>query len=627
MNGHAKRTHATGRRRVLGRTFLVLAAALACLALDGPGGPGAAAQDRRSYTLDEDPIRQGDKALERADLDEATRLYEEAVAAGYRLERAFFGLAEIAVRRGRYDEAEAGYRRAMAASGDRHPVARGRLGLLLLRQGRETEARQEFTRALAEDGKVWAAHYGLARLHLAAGEWGKAKAELDHGRGRRGVGEGEDAYQHGLALYLLSTGDRAGAERAALLAMHLNPGDAEHGTLVARIHREAGQTDLAIGAYEQALATEGMTPTAPLLHDLGNLYREQQRFNEARDRYLAAVAVDSTYVPVLEDLADLLHRAERWDTAARTYLRYLAAAPADTSAWLGLSSSLYELQRYDQAADAAGKAAQLDPAGQDIRFARARVGIHATADSLRGPAAALMDSLPAELPWRAADWIARASWLTRQQDFAAAQASLERAAALDPATYEVPFQQGIIALRAGQAEAAVGHFGRAVELSPGHAAIHLNLGIALYQAGRPADAAPAFAKAAELDENLVQARLLLGQALAAGGDLAAAETAYGQVLAKEPGNAKALRGIGYCRLRRADYRGAADAYRTAAGAEPGNADAWAGLGSARLGLGELEAAGEAFTRARAIDPKNVMLVRGAELLQQALDARKENESR
>ncbi|MFO7607771.1 MAG: tetratricopeptide repeat protein, partial [Candidatus Krumholzibacteriia bacterium] len=217
------------RRRRRRRLALVatLAAALAMLAADGFTGPGAIAQVRRSYTLDEDPIRQGDKALERADLDEAARRYEEAVAAGYRLERAFFGLAEIAVRRGRYADAEAGYRRALAAAGDRHPIARARLGLLLLRQGREIEAQQEFDRALAEDAKVWAAHYGLARLHLAAGAWDKAKAELDHGRGRRGVAEGEDAYQHGLALYLLGTGDREGAERAALLAMHLNPGDPE----------------------------------------------------------------------------------------------------------------------------------------------------------------------------------------------------------------------------------------------------------------------------------------------------------------------------------------------------------------------------------------------------------------
>lgn len=579
------------------------------------------------YTLDTDPIRLGKKALESGDLVEAERRFAQAVADDYRLDQAYFGLAQIAVRRGRYTAAEADYRRALAAAGDRFPEARAGLGLLLLRLDRDAEAQQEFQRALATDDDVWAAHYGLARQHLAAGEWEQARTELEHGRQQRGVSEGEDAYQHGLALYRLGTGDPDGAEKAALLAMHLNPSDAEHGTLVARIYAQQGDALLAIQAYEQALATPGMTPTAPLLHDLGNLYRQQQRYTEARDRYVQAVAADSTYTPVLEDLADLLRSAKRWDTSARSYLQYLDSAPEDTSAWLGLSESLYELGRYDQAADAAAKARQLDPESDAARFAFARAGIRGTEPALRDQAAAVAAELPADLPWQADDWIAAANQQTRADQFDAARASLARAAALDPQAYEVPLQEGIIALETGDPAAAVGYFQRAIDLAPDRAAGHLNLGIALYQAGRLDEAIPAFRRAAEADPNLTLAGLLLGQTLAATGELAEAEVAYQQVLDRESDNAKALRGVGYCRLRRADYRGAANAYQAATAAEPDNADGWAGLGSAQLGLGQLDAAGASFARARAIDPQNVMLQRGAELLQQAISARKENESR
>ncbi len=131
----------------------------------------------------------------------------------------------------------------------------------------------------------------------------------------------------------------------------------------------------------------------------------------------------------------------------------------------------------------------------------------------------------------------------------------------------------------------------------------------------------------ERDPASTTARLMLAQTLAAAGENAAAESEYREVLSQQPGNAQALRGLGFCRLRAADYQGAVKAYTDATGAEPNNADGWAGLGSAQLGLGNLDAAESAFARARSLDPKNVMLQKGTELLNQARNARKENQPR
>ena len=120
----------------------------------------------------------------------------------------------------------------------------------------------------------------------------------------------------------LGTGDLAEAEKAALLAMHLNPTDPEGGILVARIYEMGHNLSLAINTYEQVLATPGVTPTAPLLANLGRLYRQEQRYNEARDKLTHAVMIDSTYTPALKDLGDLYRLANQHDKAARVYLRY-----------------------------------------------------------------------------------------------------------------------------------------------------------------------------------------------------------------------------------------------------------------------------------------------------------------
>ena len=151
-------------------------------------------------------------------------------------------------------------------------------------------------------------------------------------------------------------------------AQILNPSDPQYAQLVARIHLDQGHVPLAISAYEQALASPGLVAAAPLLHDLGRLYAQENRFNEARDRYQRAVQADSTYAPAWHDLAALLQRGKQYARAAGSYLRYLELDPDDGPARLALSQCLAELQRYDDAAAAADIVHRQDPADQSAAF-------------------------------------------------------------------------------------------------------------------------------------------------------------------------------------------------------------------------------------------------------------------
>jgi tetratricopeptide (TPR) repeat protein len=406
-------------------------------------------------------------------------------------------------------------------------------------------------------------------------------------------------------------------------ALQLNPTDLEYGALVARIYQQQGKPSLAIRVYEQALAAQGMPRTAPLMHQLGNLYRADQRFDDARDRYLQAVAIDSTYSPVLGDLGDLLSYSGRHELAARTYLRYVAAAPNDTAAWVALSASLFELRRYDQAREAAAKARQLDPANEQAMLAQIRAGIRANDPDIRQATAEQVAALPAQVRLETSSLLALATWQAQQQQYDAARTTLARAAAADPTEPKIPLHQGIVALRSGQPEPAVAMFQEALARDPNSASSRLNLGIALYQMGRTSEAVTSLRELVVRDPEATAGRLVLAQALAASESVAEATGEFRQVLEREPGNAQALRGLGYTTIRLADYRNAVMAYRGAVGVDPNSADGWAGLGTAYLGLEDLDEARQAFSRARELDPTNVMLKNGSELLDKVQRARKE----
>ena len=230
-----------------GREWIGLAVLLGALAAT------TACAQTRSYTIDVDPIRLGMKALEQGRLDEARAHFDEAVAAGYQPHRAQCGLAEIAAREGRPEDAERHYRAALAAKPD-YPEAHAGLGLLLLRLGRDPEASHEFVQALAEKPGLWTAQYGQARILLAQGATEEARALLDRGARLRGLEEGEAQYRHGMALYHMAVGDTAAAEGDALVAFALDPAQPEFATLVARIYIQHDLPELAIDAFESALA-------------------------------------------------------------------------------------------------------------------------------------------------------------------------------------------------------------------------------------------------------------------------------------------------------------------------------------------------------------------------------------
>jgi tetratricopeptide (TPR) repeat protein len=578
-----------------------------------------ASAQQRTFGLDEDPIRLGRKALYSGDLASSAAHFQEAIAADYHVDQAIHGLARVADRQRRLEDAEALYRQAIdqrVADGKEFPEARADLGLLLLRLARDAEADLEFTAALKKNDRLWAAQYGRALLLLRDRRWEEAKKLLDQGSKLKGSEEGEGQYHFGVARYFLGVEELDEAERHALLAFHSDPTDPEYGMLVGEIYERRESPLLAIDAFERALASPGMAGTAPMLHNLGGLYEEAQRFDEARDRYLSAVRADSTYAPALKSLAELYRRGRRPEQAARSYLRYVLLERNDIDALLGLAESCHDIGQYRQSVEAAQAVLKLEARNEQARFEFARSGIHLRDPELRLEAIAAFATLSSELPWSAEDIAAVASFEIARKNFPRAQDALTRGFASHPDAPELHFQQGILALHSKDVDVAVEHLRAVSAARPDFLLAHLNLGIAYLQGRRVAEAIEPLQRAVEIDGTLTAPRLLLAQALAGSERLEEAAKEYRVILDGDPASAPSLRGLAFCSMRRSDFTAAAEYYARATAVEPQDVEGWAGLGNAQLGLQDLAKAEEAFRKASALDPNHPTTIKGLQLLEQ-----------
>jgi tetratricopeptide (TPR) repeat protein len=596
------------------RNFAIVAVVVQCL-VTSPSGA------QKQYSYETDPIRVGTKALEKNDLNAAKAAFEEAQENSYQLSKAKYGLAEVMVRTGRFDDAETLFREALtidaSEGGKSFPEAHAGLGILLVDSDHWDEGIEHINKAYKQNSGYWPAIYGQARIEIRNRKWDKAKAFLDWGASRRGIGQGEDLYHRGLALLEMGRNDLQAAEKEALTALNLNPTDPRNGILVAQVYEKRNVPASAIRACEDVLRTPGVEPTPSFIHFLGTLYQKAGRYNEARDRYVQAVDMDSTYAPALKDLGALYDLAKQYDRASQVYLRYVELEPDDVEAYVGLTESLGESGRYAQALQVANKAMALDSTRADVRLAYARTALRNRDKALRTRGAEMYASLPDSVSLQAEDLVLLAAYEIDSGRLDEARQHLVRAEKADSSYAEIYFQFGMLAFKTNHPDSAIISFEQAIQRDPKVALYHLNLGVAYFQANQVEKAKPALRRAIALDKRPVMGHVLLGQALVSSDSLAAAEAEYQKALAIDPKNARALRGLGFTYLRTASFDKAVDAYQAATDADPRSADAWAGLGQSYLGLGDLSSAEDAFSKAQSLDPSNPSLKRGRDLLNKA----------
>ena len=240
----------------------------------------------------------------------------------------------------RFDEAEDHFRRAIAiAPGESSPLAN--LGVLLSRRNRLDEAETYLRRALERAPRDPSVLGNLARL-------------LD-------VRQQPEA---ALAHY-----DRLIARGAADAATYTAKGD-----ILSRLQRY----DEALAAWQRALAF-GPEPAAAF-----SLHLSMGRATWARDRsadaaavhYERALRIDARHPGVLADLASLRIAQARYEDAVERFRAAIAMAPETAKFHAGMGYALYRLGRADAAVESLERALALDPTLDEARghLALARQG-------------------------------------------------------------------------------------------------------------------------------------------------------------------------------------------------------------------------------------------------------------
>src|SRR5216684_2439805 len=186
----------------------------------------------------------------------------------------------------------------------------------------------------------------------------------------------------------------------------------------------------------------------------------------------------------------------------------------------------------------------------------------------------------------------------------AARASLAQAAALRPDDADTRHDLGAAQLAAGELEAALASLERAVALKPGDADVPCNLGQALRRLGRLDAAIAQFERALALQPDHAAALNGLGAAFAESGRHDAAVAPFEKALALAPDFAEAHNNLGNAlrNLRRHDA--AVASYDRAIALKPDYAEALSNLGNALKGLKRYDEALASYGKALALAPRS-----------------------
>lgn len=250
-----------------------------------------------------DLVEQGRVLHRQGRLDDAERLYAQALAADEDCAEAHQLMAVIAGQRGRFDAAIAGFRRTIALDGPT-PDRLYNLAEAYRMRGDLQPAVNAYNQALTLDAAYLDAYRSCAAMIGEAA--GRARSGGDAASADR-LAKLAAHYLIGLGHARLRTADVAEAEQAYREALALDPANAEAFNCLGAIALEALRISEAETRFRRAHALE---PKSSLyLNNLGLALLSQVRVEEAKDCFRQALEIDSSFA---EARINLEERVLRW---------------------------------------------------------------------------------------------------------------------------------------------------------------------------------------------------------------------------------------------------------------------------------------------------------------------------
>ena len=379
-----------------------------------------------------------------------------------------FGLGLKHHQAGRLAEAEACYRRVLAAQAD-HADALHLLGVVAQQTGRHDLAVELISHAIKQNGQnaVYFCNLGVAlnkqdRLDEAVVAYRQAiriKADLAEAHSNLGNAlRGQCKLNESLASY-----DRALTVRPDYAEALFNCGNTLH---------ELKRFEEALASYDRALTVR--PDYAEALFNRGNTLHELKRFEEALASYERALTVRPDYAEALSNRGITLHELKRFEEALASYDRALSVRPDVAEALSNRGLTLYELNRFEEALASYERALTVRP---DYAEALSNRGIT----------------------------------LHELKRFEEALASYDRALSVWPDVAEALSNRGLTLHELQRFEEALASYDRALAFKPDLAEAYSNMGNVLIELGRLQEAQKAYRDALRLDSGITGAYVRLAE--------------------------------------------------------------------------------------------------------------------
>lgn len=363
-------------------------------------------------------------ALHRAgQVDQAERLYHEALRLHPNHPDALHLLGAVALQRGDLNQAETRVRQAITAAPD-FAAAHDTLGTILARLGRHAEAAKSYQRSLRlrPDFPATLTNMGVA---------------------------------------LAALGRLADAESAHRRAIELHPGASLAHTNLGNTLRAAGRLEDAAAAHHQAVTLD---PNYAEGHNnLGIVLHENKQLEEAEAAFRQSLALRPDNAIVWSNLGTLLFDRRRFDDAVNAHQRAVALNPLHAEARNNLGLALQALGDLTGAAASFREAIALNP---QLAGAHLNLGIVLNECGDADSAIQSMEQAILVGPAAAGPFANLGATLLQHGRLTEAVARLRQAVAVDPSYADAWSNLGNALLPSGEFEEALVHYRRAIELTP-----------------------------------------------------------------------------------------------------------------------------------------------------------------
>jgi predicted O-linked N-acetylglucosamine transferase (SPINDLY family) len=288
-------------------------------------------------------------------LSEAEAIYRRILAAQPNQADALHGLGIIAMQVGKFELAVDLLSRAVAAAPG-VPHFRSNLGLALTQLNRLDQAIDTLRQAVQMQPDLADAQNNLGNALRRAGRIDEAIATLRYAIGFNPTSA--EAHTN-LGSCLRCKGQYAEAEGEYRKALQINPNMPQAYNGLGTIYAMRDRRDLAIEMFQNAARLGGNWPEVH--HNLGNLYRETGRLDEAAAAYRTAIALKPDFAESHNNLGIALRSQGRTDEAIAAFQKALELNPTMAGGFSNLGNVLKERGRVDEAIAAYEQAIKLDP--------------------------------------------------------------------------------------------------------------------------------------------------------------------------------------------------------------------------------------------------------------------------